>query len=99
MPRGRQLDRDLLEAALVGFEQKQAEIDRRIVELRTMLDGRGPQPAAATPKIRRKRRKMSAAARKRIGDAARARWAEFRANQSAKKTRRSRRKAAAGSKS
>src|ERR1039458_3462221 len=66
---------EILNAAIVGFEQQKLRIDAQIAELRQMLGG-GPT-ATATPEVPRgRRRKMSAAARKRIGDAQRKRWAE-----------------------
>src|SRR5664280_248713 len=70
------LTAEILNAAIVGFEQQKLRIDAQIAELRQMLGG-GPTATAATPAgPRGKRRKMSAAARKRIGDAQRKRWAE-----------------------
>src|ERR1022692_3850140 len=67
---------DLINAAVEGFEQQKRRIDAQIAELRQMLTGT-PTATAATPEVPRgKRRKMSAAARKRIGDAQRKRWAE-----------------------
>ena len=57
-----------------GFEQQKLRIDAQIAELRAMLTGPPTEPATpAAPKG--KRREMSAAARKRIGDAQRKRWA------------------------
>src|ERR1017187_8011602 len=67
---------EILTAAIQGFEQQKLRIDAQIAELRTMLPG-GRTETAATPEVPKgKRRKMSAAARKRIGDAQRKRWAE-----------------------
>ena len=65
----------IINAAILGFEQQKLDIDAQITELRAMLpDGR--TETAATPESRNgTRRKMSAAARKRIGDAQRKRWA------------------------
>jgi hypothetical protein len=69
------LRRSVIEAAIVGFEQQKIQIDSQISELRAMLAG-SPAESAATSETRTpKRRKMSAAARRRIGDAQRARWA------------------------
>src|ERR1039458_1667006 len=70
------LTAEILGAAIVGFEQQKLRIDAQIAELRQMLGG-GPTATAAAPAVPRgKRRKMSAAARTRIGDAQRKRWAE-----------------------
>jgi hypothetical protein len=67
---------EILTAAIAGFEQQKLRIDAQIAELRTMLPGGRTEPAATPEGPKGKRRKMSAAARKRIGDAQRKRWAE-----------------------
>jgi hypothetical protein len=70
------LTAEIINAALEGFEQQKLRIDAQIAELRQMLQG-GPTATAATPEVPKgKRGKMNAAARKRIGDAQRKRWAE-----------------------
>src|ERR1035437_5985732 len=70
------LTNDIITAAIEGFESQKRRIDAQIAELRAMLDGGTKPTPAATPEVSRgKRRKMSAAARKRIGDAQRRRWA------------------------
>jgi hypothetical protein len=59
-----------------------ASIDSEIVQLkqaRALLSGDGTKKAPSASPVRRKR-KMSAAARKRIGDAQRKRWAKQRAS-------------------
>ena len=67
---------EIITAAVEGFEQQKLRIDAQIAELRQMLTG-SPTATAATPEgPKGRRRKMSAAARKRIGDAQRKRWAE-----------------------
>ena len=67
---------EILTAAIEGFEQQKLRIDAQIAELRVMLSG-GRTEAVTTPEVPKgKRRKLSAAARKRIGDAQRKRWAE-----------------------
>jgi hypothetical protein len=66
---------EIINAAVEGFEQQKRRIDVQIAELRAMLTGT-PTEAAAPEVPKGKRRKMSAAARKRIGDAQRKRWAE-----------------------
>lgn len=71
----RKLRPEIITAAIEGFESQKRRIDGQIAELRSLLTG-GPAETTATPESpKRKRRKMSAAARKRIGDAQRARWA------------------------
>jgi hypothetical protein len=64
------LTSDILSATLEGFEAQKNRIDARITEIRQMLDGRGaPQAEAAKPK-----RRVSAAARRRMAKAQRLRW-------------------------
>ena|SRR5450759_187398 len=66
---------EIITAAVEGFEQQKLRIDAQIAELRQMLTG-SPTATAATPEALKGKRRMSAAARKRIGDAQRKRWAE-----------------------
>src|ERR1039457_5325688 len=66
---------EILTAAVLGFEEQKRRIDEQIAEIRQMLDGGRTAPAAKPEPTKGKRRKMSAAARKRIGDAQRKRWA------------------------
>ena len=74
----------LLGAALEGLEIQKHRIDGQIREVRAMLGHRGPgrrpkTEEAANPSVStRKRRTLSAAARKRIAAAQKARWAKFR---------------------
>jgi hypothetical protein len=70
------LTNEIITAAIVGFEAQKTRIDDQIAELRAMLSGSSAEPAATPEVPKGKRRKMSAAARKRIGDAQRKRWAE-----------------------
>ena len=70
------LDHNILAAAIEGFEAQKKHIDTQIAEIRQKLGGGSAEPAAATPEPGRKRRKMSAAGRKRIAEAQRKRWAE-----------------------
>src|SRR5205809_432621 len=83
MPRQSLLgDREIMEAALVGYQSQLSRIDEAIGGIRSQLGVRGPgRPVASTDgtKPASTRRKMSAAARKRIGEATRKRWAAFRA--------------------
>jgi hypothetical protein len=67
---------EILTAAIAGFEQQKLRIDAQIAELRAMLLGGRAEPVATVEVPKGKRRKLSAAARKRIGDAQRKRWAE-----------------------
>jgi hypothetical protein len=67
---------EIIAAAILGFEEQKRHIDLQISELRAVLSGGSTEPAATPEGTKGKRRKMSAAARKRIGDAQRKRWAE-----------------------
>src|ERR1035437_4385164 len=67
---------EIISAAILGFEERKRHIDAQIAELRAMLLGGRTEPAATPEVPKSKRRKMSASARKRIGDAQRKRWAE-----------------------
>jgi hypothetical protein len=72
----------LLNAALQGLEAQKKKIEGQISQVQAMLGHRKSRPAAndtASPaKKRRPRRKLSAAARKRIAVAQKRRWAEYR---------------------
>ena len=91
MPRGRPAtpDTTTLEAALVGLELKRTEIDGLISKIKKQLGGKSSSvstvsSAAAGPKSQggpRKRRVLSAEARKRIAAAQKRRWAEHRKTQ------------------
>src|SRR5260370_2967642 len=74
------LNPQILTAAILGFEEQKRHIDVQIAELRAMLDGGYTKPIAAarpeTPMI--KRRKFSAAARRRMKEAQQLRWAKIR---------------------
>ena|ERR1019366_6543424 len=70
------LTAEILHAAIVGFEQQKVRIDAQIADLRAMLPGGPTEPAATHEAPTGKRRKRSAAARKRMADAQRKRWAE-----------------------
>ena len=68
------LSTEILSAAIQGFEQQKLLIDDQIAELRAMMSGDADESPAAPGPITKTRRKMSAAARKRMGDAQRKRW-------------------------
>ena len=69
------LTNEILTAAILGFEEQKRRIDAQILELRAMLSGGTSKPTAIAEVPKRKRRKMSAAARKRMAEAQRKRWA------------------------
>ena len=90
MPRGRSASPDTttLEAALVGLELKKAEIDGLFGKIKKQLGRRSSStsaassaPAAKSQGAPRKKRVLSAEARKRIAAAQRRRWAEHRKSQ------------------
>ncbi|MGA3016462.1 MAG: hypothetical protein ABSF62_05025 [Bryobacteraceae bacterium] len=66
---------EILTAALIGFEKQKADLSARIAELKQMLGGGAKEPAAKAAVPARKRRKLSAAGRKAISEAAKRRWA------------------------
>lgn len=72
------LSHEIIAAAILGFEEQLRHIDAKIAELRGVLSGGPAEPSAASESPMRKRRKMSAAARKRIAEAQRKRWAAAR---------------------
>ena len=75
----KQLTPEIINAAIVGFEQQKLRIDAQVAELRAMLSGSPAEPAASSEPTTRKRRKMSAAGRKAIAEAQRKRWAASKA--------------------
>jgi len=72
------LTAEIITAAIEGFEIQKASIDARIAELRAVLPGAAVGNDAATGSPGRKRRKFSAAARKRMKEAQQRRWAKVR---------------------
>jgi hypothetical protein len=80
---------EIIDAAILGFEEQVRRIDAQIAELRGMRAG-GSQTAPAS---RPSRRKMSAAGRKAIAAAQRKRWAALKGDEAPKKApRRAKRK-------
>lgn len=75
---------EIISAAIEGFDAQKRRIDEQIAALRAMLSGESEQVAAQPAPAKRKRR-LSAAGRKRIGDAARKRWAAIREARAAEK--------------
>ena len=69
------LSTEIINAAIEGFEAQKSRLDAQIAELRAMLPGGRVEAGVSSPARATTRRKMSAAARKRIGDAQRKRWA------------------------
>jgi hypothetical protein len=69
------LTHEIITAAILGFEEQKRHIDTKIAELRAVLSGGRSETASSLDAPKRKRRKMSAAARARIAEAQRKRWA------------------------
>jgi hypothetical protein len=74
MPR---LTKEIIEAAIGGFETQKQRIDTQIAELRGMLNG-GPSAAAPEPKARKPRRRLSPEALQRMREGQQRRWAKVR---------------------
>ena len=66
---------EIITDAILGFEEQKRHIDTQIAELRSEMSGVPAEPAAKPEAPKGKRRKMSAAARVRIAEAQRKRWA------------------------
>ena len=87
------LNRIIIEAAIIGFEAQKKQIDETISELRAQLGtpapakkrGRKPNIAEAAAAPTKPKRKMSAAGRKAIRDAVKRRWTAVRAKQQGEK--------------
>ena len=69
---------EIINAAIDGFTAQKAQLNQRIAELRLLLNGGSHQAAAASEAAPARSRRMSAAGRKRIAMAQRARWAKVR---------------------
>src|SRR5258708_4421266 len=74
--RGVMTERSIFEAALVGLQHQLGQIEDKISELRRRIRVAVKKAPPLLPSLSgpRKRRRMSAAARKRIGDTTRKRW-------------------------
>jgi len=67
---------EIITAAILGFEHQKTQIDNQIAELRSMLTG--SEPTAATPEgTPSTRKKRSAAVRRKMALAQKARWAKI----------------------
>jgi hypothetical protein len=91
MPR---LTNEIINAAIIGFEEQKRGIDIQIADLRAMLtvSSNGSTPTSS-PTVRKKR--MSAAGRKAIAEAQRKRWAASRGEADAIPPRKPKRKLSA----
>ena len=72
------LNAEIIAAAIEGFESQKRRIDTQIGELRAMLSGTSSE-GAATPEAPKRKRKVSAAARRRMALGQKKRWAAIKA--------------------
>ena len=73
------LTKEIISAAILGFEDQRCKLDEQIAELRVMLS-RGSDGSTSSPKpTGRKKRRMSAAGRRAIAEAQGKRWAATKA--------------------
>ncbi len=72
------LNAEIIAAAIEGFESQKRRIDSQIGELRAMLPG-GRTDGTATPEAPRRKRSVSAAARRRMAEGQIKRWAAIKA--------------------
>jgi hypothetical protein len=71
------LTKEIIEAAIGGFETQKQHIDAQISELRAMLNGR-PSAPLTERKARKGRRKLSREALQRMREGQQRRWAKVR---------------------
>ena len=71
------ISKSIVEAAIVGFEEQKRQIDVQIAELRAMLTGGSAETTGAPEAAPGKRKKFSAAARRKMALAQKARWAKI----------------------
>jgi hypothetical protein len=69
------LTHEVINAAILGFEEQKRRIDVQIADLRTMLSGAPAEAAAPSEPSERPRRKVSAAGRRAMALAQKKRWA------------------------
>ena len=79
------LTKEIINAAITGFEAQKKHIDAQIAGLRSMLTGQPTAPVVQTASSRKPgpkaKRRLSATGRKAIADAAKKRWALIHAEQ------------------
>jgi hypothetical protein len=72
------LNAEIIAAAIEGFESQKRRIDTQIGELRAMLSG-GRTEGTVAPEAPTRKRKVSAAARRRMAEGQKKRWAAIKA--------------------
>lgn len=68
---------EILNAAIQGFEEQKRGLDLRIAELRSMMPGGNTNGATRSEPTPPKRKKFSAASRRKMALAQKARWAKI----------------------
>ena len=77
-------DTSLLSAALEGLEMQRRRVEEQIAQVRAALGGRKLRSASGDPTAKpAKKRVLRPEARKRIANAQKRRWAEYRKKQAA----------------
>ena len=71
------LTNEIIVAAVEGYEAQKIRIDGKIAELRALLAAGSPEGAATSEVPAMKRKKFSAAARRKMALAQKARWAKI----------------------
>ena len=71
------LTTEIINAAILGFESQKEQLDAQIQELRQLLDGKQPEQDAAIEATPRRRKRFSAASRRKMALAQKARWAKI----------------------
>ena len=101
MARQAAVDQGLLEMAPIGYETEKARIEAAIANIRAQLNGRNSGTATLVPPagnaVQPTRKRFSAAARRKMAEAQRKRWAAARGN-AAETHRAKRKRSAAGRK-
>ncbi|MGO9126016.1 MAG: hypothetical protein ACLP6G_14145 [Terriglobales bacterium] len=72
------LTKEIITAAIAGYESQRARIDQQIAELRGLLAGGPAKTAAIAEGTSPKRKKFSAATRRKMREAQKRRWAKIR---------------------
>jgi hypothetical protein len=72
-----QLTAEIIDAAIEGFIQQRARIDQKVAELQAIRSGQPAERATADESVPGKRKQFSAASRKKMALAQKARWAKL----------------------
>lgn len=78
MPQTPKQDIQLLEAALIGYQHQRDELEQKIADLQRQIGGH-PVSRDGAQRGTRMKRQLSAAARQRIAQAQKKRWAAYKA--------------------